>query len=88
MRNPTLPLGLSLLLLVSHLQSLQASAEQSPDQKQNVQDAKARAQPAATTATDTAKTLLPGHFILQEGFSAATIPTVIPATWLPPFASL
>jgi len=66
-RNPTLPLGLSLLLLVSHLQSLQASAEQSPDQEQNVQDAKARAQPAATTATDTAKTLLPGQFILQEG---------------------
>jgi hypothetical protein len=66
-RNPTLPLGLSLLLLVSHLQSLQASAEQSPDQKQNVQDAKVRAQPAATTATDTAKTLLPGQFILQEG---------------------
>jgi hypothetical protein len=66
-RNPTLPLGLSLLLLVSHLQSLQASAEQSRDQKQNVQDAKARAQPAATTATDTAKTLLPGQFILQEG---------------------
>lgn len=52
---------------VSHLQSLQASAEQSPDQKQNVQDAKARAQPAATTASDTAKTLLPGQFILQEG---------------------
>jgi C4-dicarboxylate-specific signal transduction histidine kinase len=66
-RNPTLPLGLSLLLLVSHLQSLQASAEQSHDQNQNVQDAKARAQPAATTATDTAKTLLPGQFILQEG---------------------
>jgi hypothetical protein len=35
--------------------------------KTNVQDAKARAQPAATTATDTAKTLLPGQFILQEG---------------------
>jgi PEGA domain len=66
-RNPTLPLGLSLLLLVSHLQSLQASAEKSRDQKQNVQDAKARAQPAATTASDTAKTLLPGQFILQEG---------------------
>jgi hypothetical protein len=64
-RNPTLPLGLSLLLLVSHLQSLQASAEQSHGQNQTVQDAKA--QPAATTATDTAKTLLPGQFILQEG---------------------
>jgi hypothetical protein len=64
-RNPTLPLALSLLLLVSNLQSVQASAEQSRDQEQNIQDAKARAQP--TTATDTAKTLLPGQFILQEG---------------------
>jgi hypothetical protein len=34
-RNPTLPLGLSLLLLLGfHFQSLQASAEPSRDQKQ------------------------------------------------------
>ena len=65
-RNPTLPLGLSPLLLVFQLQNLQASAEPSRP-RTNVQDAKARPQPAATTATDTAKTLLPGQFILQEG---------------------
>jgi hypothetical protein len=66
-RNPILPLGLSLLLLLAEVQPSQAaSAQQATDQSQNAGKA-APAQTPATIATDTAKTLLPGQFILPEG---------------------
>ena len=74
MRNPTLPLGLSLLLLLTQTESLLAGAifpqSQATGQEQNPPSAPAQAtasQPAPTpTSSDTAKTLLPGQFILQD----------------------
>lgn len=68
MRNPVGTLGLSLLLLASQLEVSQAIPQQSSDQKPTTQDTKpAPAQAAVSTSSDTAKTLLPGQFILQEG---------------------
>jgi hypothetical protein len=73
-RNPTLPLGLSLLLLFSQAQPLSAASErqepQATGQQQNPPATPAQAapnQPAPTpSSSDTAKTLLPGQFILQD----------------------
>ena len=67
MRNPSLPLGLSLVLIVSQFQSFQAAAQQSQEQNNQGSAKPAQSQAAGATATDTAKTLLPGQFILQEG---------------------
>ena len=64
MRNPALSIATSLFLISSQIQCTFASPTPRP------QDAKAApAQPASTTATatDTAKTLQPGQFILQDG---------------------
>ncbi|HXM95855.1 MAG TPA: PEGA domain-containing protein [Candidatus Dormibacteraeota bacterium] len=58
MRNPTLPLGLSSLLLLSPVQSSSEPVRQQPPSAQ----AKTSA-----AATDTATTLLPGQFILRDG---------------------
>lgn len=74
MRNPTLPFSLSLLLLLAQAQSLLAGSErqepQSTGQQQNPPTPPpqaAPAQPAPTlSSSDTAKTLLPGQFILQD----------------------
>lgn len=70
MRNPTLPLGFSYLLLVSSAQS-SAQVSQSVVQDQKSQKPPSQeqqpAQPAAVRATDTEKTLAPGQFILQDG---------------------
>ncbi len=74
MRNPTLPLVLSYLLLFSQTESLIAASDapqpQSSDQQQNPPAATPQAepnQPAPTpSSSDTAKTLLPGQFILQD----------------------
>ena len=70
MRNPTLPLGLAYLLLVSSAQS-SAQVSQSVVQDQKSQKPPSPdqqpAQPAAVGATDTEKTLAPGQFILQDG---------------------
>ena len=64
MRNPTFPLGLSLLLLLSQNQLLAAS-----DFLQSQQSGQPQVPLSAATpsSTDTAKTLLPGQFILQDG---------------------
>jgi hypothetical protein len=69
-RNPTLAVGLSLLLLFAQAESLFAATglRQSPSvgQHQGPQPA-APQQPAPTpSSSDTAKTLLPGQFILQD----------------------
>lgn len=74
MRNPTLPFGLSLLVLLTQTQSLLMASEppesQTAGQQQNppiTPPQGAPTQPAPTpTSTDTAKTLLPGQFILQD----------------------
>ena len=74
MRNPTLPIGLSWLLLFAQTQSLMAGTglqqSQATGQQQNPPAAPAKAepnQPAPTpSSSDTAKTLLPGQFILQD----------------------
>ena len=74
MRNPTLPLGLSLLLLMAQTESLLASPGlpqlQATGQQQNPPPTPPQAeqsQPAPTpSSSDTAKTLLPGQFILQD----------------------
>ena len=74
MRNPTLPIGLSLLLLMSQAEPLFSSSVrrglQAIGQQQNPTTTPAQAapsQPAPTpTSSDTAKTLLPGQFILQD----------------------
>lgn len=60
MPNPTLPLGLSLLLLSAPIQAPATGQQENPPGTPTKQ---------ATTApsTDTAKTLLPGQFILQDG---------------------
>jgi hypothetical protein len=73
-RNPTLPLSLSFLLLLAQAQSLSAGSEgqksQATIQQQNpttTAPQTAPSQPAPTpTSSDTAKTLLPGQFILQD----------------------
>jgi len=63
-RNPTLPLGLSFLVLLSQSQLLAAS-----DFSQSQQAGQQQGTPSSATpsSTDTAKTLLPGQFILQDG---------------------
>lgn len=74
MRNPTLPFSLSLLLLLAQAQSLWAASgrqeAQATSQKQNPPSTPTQAtpsQPAPTpSSSDTAKTLLPGQFILQD----------------------
>lgn len=74
MRNPTLPLGVSLFLLLAQGQSLSAASEpqepQATGQQQNPPTTPPQAapsQPAPTpSSSDTAKTLLPGQFILQD----------------------
>jgi hypothetical protein len=73
-RNPTLPLGLSLLLFLAQTESLLASPSlpqsQATGQQQSsppTQPQGEPSQPAPTpTSSDTAKTLLPGQFILQD----------------------
>jgi hypothetical protein len=55
-RNPTLALGLSFLLVSSQVQAQQSGDQQKP----------AETQPSAPSTSDTAKTLLPGQFILQD----------------------
>ena len=74
MRTPTLPLGLSLLLLLAQTESLLAasglSQTQTPVQQQNPPTPLTQAEPIKPAPTpsssDTAKTLLPGQFILQD----------------------
>jgi PEGA domain len=67
MRNPTLSLGLSLLLLLSPAQaSLSVVQSQDAGKQQSAPTTPAPTVPAANS-TDTAKTLLPGQFILQDG---------------------
>jgi hypothetical protein len=74
-RNPTLPFGLSLLVLLTQTQSLLMASEpqqsQASGQHQNppttTPPQQQQSQPAATpSSSDTAKTLLPGQFILQD----------------------
>jgi hypothetical protein len=74
MRNPALPLVLSYLLLFSQTESLMAASvdpqSQSADQQQKPPATAPQVeptQPAPTpSSSDTAKTLLPGQFILQD----------------------
>ena len=74
MPNPTLPFSLSLLLLLAQAQSLSAVSErpetQTTSKQQNPPSTPTQAtpsQPAPTpSSSDTAKTLLPGQFILQD----------------------
>ena len=74
MRNPTLPLGLSWLLLFaqtpSSIGSIGPQQPQATGQQQNPQSSAPQAessQPAPTpSSSDTAKTLLPGQFILPD----------------------
>lgn len=74
MRNPSLPLGLSLLLLFAQTDSLLAasglSQPQATAQQQGPPTAPPQAEPSRPAPTpsssDTAKTLLPGQFILQD----------------------
>jgi hypothetical protein len=61
-RNPTLPVGLSALLLCAPIKA-QVTGQQNPP---NASSARTQQAPTATS-TDTAKTLLPGGFILQDG---------------------
>jgi hypothetical protein len=73
-RNPTLALGLSSLLLLAQTESLLATSglpqSQAAGQQQNpptTQPQAEQGQPAPTpSSSDTAKTLLPGQFILQD----------------------
>jgi PEGA domain len=75
-RNPTLPLGASLLLLAAQTQSLLVASEPLPSQatgqQQNSPTTPPQAEPSQSaptptpTSSDTAKTLLPGQFILQD----------------------
>jgi hypothetical protein len=73
-RSPTLPLGLSTLLLLAQTQPMLAAAEHPSSvangQEQNRPSTSPQTEPkqpaAAATASDTAKTLLPGQFILQD----------------------
>jgi hypothetical protein len=73
-RNPTLPLGLSLLLLLAQTESLLAVSgvpqAQATGQQQNPPTPPTQAEPSQPAPTpsssDTAKTLLPGQFILQD----------------------
>ena len=64
MRNPTLPLGLSYLLLVSPIHT---PAGQTQNSQKPPTQGQQSAQPSAAPATDTEKTLAPGQFILQDG---------------------
>lgn len=74
MRNPTLSLCLLSLLLVAPIQSPMSGSALPPSQESNKQQnppsAPGSASPVqqtpAASATDTAKTLLPGQFILQD----------------------
>ena len=74
MRNPALTLGLSYLLLFSQTQSLIAQTVDQPSQSADQQQKPPASapqveptQPAPTpSSSDTAKTLLPGQFILQD----------------------
>jgi len=74
MRNPALPLVLSYLLLFSQTESLMAVSvdppSQSADQQQKPPATTPPAEPSQPAPTpsssDTAKTLLPGQFILQD----------------------
>ncbi len=74
MQNPTHRLGLSLLLLFAQTESLLAVSglpqAQTPVQQQNPPAPPAQAEPSQPAPTpsssDTAKTLLPGQFILQD----------------------
>lgn len=74
MRNPALPLVVSYLLLFSQTESLMAASvdpqSQSADQQQKPPATAPQVeptQPAPTpSSSDTAKTLLPGQFILQD----------------------
>jgi PEGA domain len=70
-RHPSLPLGLSLLLLMGQTESLLAASgiqqSQPTGQQQNPPAQTEPSQPAPTpSSSDTAKTLLPGQFILQD----------------------
>ena len=69
MRNPTLARCLSLLIITSQIDaSPLISGQQAADQKPNAEVTKTSStQSASATSTDTAKTLLPGQFVLQEG---------------------
>lgn len=74
MRNPTLSLGLSWLLLFAQTPPLMAGTglqqSQAPGQQQNPPTPPSQAEPSQPAPTpsssDTAKTLLPGQFILQD----------------------
>jgi hypothetical protein len=63
-RNPTLPLGLSLLLLAPGPPLLAASCGVPAPEQQSPEPPSS--QSTNSTATDTAKTLLAGQFILQD----------------------
>jgi hypothetical protein len=70
-RNPTLPFGLSLLVLFTQTQSLLMASErrvsQTAGHEQNPPSTPPQAPLTPTpSSTDTAKTLLPGQFILQD----------------------
>jgi PEGA domain len=70
-RNPSFPLGLSLLLLLGQTESLLTTSgipqSQPTGQQQNPPTQTEPSQPAPTpSSSDTAKTLLPGQFILQD----------------------
>jgi hypothetical protein len=73
-RNPTLPVGLSWLLLFAQTLPLTADTghqqTQSNGQQQNPPTSQPQAEPSQPLSTpsssDTAKTLLPGQFILQD----------------------
>ena len=75
MRDPTLPLGLSLVLLFAQTDSLfavpaipqsQATGQQQSDPLAAAQQAEPSKPAATPSSSDTAKTLLPGQFILQD----------------------
>jgi hypothetical protein len=73
-RNPALPLGLSLFLIFGHTQSVLVASDGSRSpaigQQQNPPTTPPQAAPSQAaptpTSSDTVKTLLPGQFILQE----------------------
>jgi hypothetical protein len=72
-RNPSLPLGLSLLLLFAQTDSLLASGfpqTQATGQQQAPSTTPPQSEPSrpgpTPSSSDTAKTLLPGQFILQD----------------------
>lgn len=66
MRNPTLPLGLSLLLLGSQVDAFQQSAGTNAQQGPPASQSAPGQAPVSPGSSDTAKTLMPGQFILQD----------------------